>query len=78
MRVTFDLQVDVVLIDSQVVCGHAGVLPAVVRLNCMNLQRAVVVVDVRVSNQRAGPTVFEPGHLGEGGGVIFRSGVATL
>lgn len=58
-----------VLIDAKVVCGHAGVLPAVVRLNCMNLERAVVVIDVRFSNQCAGPAVFEPGDLGEWGGV---------
>lgn len=77
MRFTFDLQVDVVLIDAEVVCGHAGVLPAVVGLNCVNLERAVVVVDVRLSVQRAGPAVFEPGDLG-GGGVIFRSGVASF
>lgn len=53
-----------VLIDAEVVPGHAGVLPAVVRLSCVNLQRAVVVVDVRVSHQRAGPAVFEPGESG--------------
>lgn len=61
-----------VLIDAEVVPGHAGVLPAVVRLSCVNLQRAVVVVDVRVSHQRAGPAVFEPGEWGRRGQAEFQ------
>lgn len=65
MRFTFNLQIDVVLIDAKVVRGYAGVLSTVVRLNCMNFQRAIDTVDVRVSNQRAWPTVFEPGDSGK-------------
>lgn len=70
-----------VLIHAEVVPGHAGVLPAVVRLSCVNLQRAVVVVDIWVSHQRAGPAVFEPGVWGDGGtgGRLSSSyGAATL
>lgn len=60
MCLTFDLQVDVVLIDTEVIPRHTGVLPAVVGLSCVNLQSPVLMVDVRVSVQRAGPAVFEP------------------
>lgn len=49
-----------VLIDTEVIPGHTGVFPAVVGLSCVNLQSPVLVVDVRVSVQRAGPAVFEP------------------
>lgn len=57
---TFDLQGDVVLIDTEVVPGYTDVFPAVVGLSCVNLQSPVLMVDVRVSVQRAGPAVFEP------------------
>lgn len=57
---TFDLQVDVVLINTQVIPRYTGVFPAVVGLSCVNLQSPVLMVDVWVSVQRAGPAVFEP------------------
>lgn len=57
---TFDLQDDVILINSEDVLGHTGVFTAVVSLSLAQHQSAVVVNDVRVSVQGAGATVFEP------------------
>lgn len=57
---TFDLQVDVILINSEAVAGHAGVFTAVVSLSRVHLQSAVVMNDVRVSIQGAGAAVLKP------------------
>lgn len=57
---TFDLQVDVILINSQAVPSHAGVFAAVVSLSRVHLQSAVVMNDVGVSIQGAGAAVLEP------------------
>lgn len=57
---TFDLQVDVILINSEAVPGHAGVFAAVVSLSRVHLQGAVVMNDVRVSIQGAGAALLKP------------------
>lgn len=58
---TFDLQVDVILINSEAVPGHTGVFTAVVRLSRVHLQSAVGMNDVRVSIRGAGAAVLKPG-----------------
>lgn len=58
---TFDLQVDVILINSEAVPGHTGVFTAVVRLSRVHLQSAVGMNDVRVSIWGAGAAVLKPG-----------------
>lgn len=63
---TLDLQVDVILINSEAVPGHAGVFAAVVSLSRVYLQSAVVMNDVGVCVQGAGAAVLKPesqGHL---------------
>lgn len=50
---TFDLQVDVILVDSEDVSGHAGVFAAVSGLSYIDLQSPVVKHVVRFSIQGA-------------------------
>lgn len=57
---TFNLQKDVILLDTQVVCGNASVLPTVDKLGDGNLQRAVFMNYVWVPILNAGLNVFEP------------------
>lgn len=57
---TFDLQVDVILISSEDVPGHTGVFTAVVSLSRAHLQGSVDMRDVRVSIHGAGGAVLEP------------------
>lgn len=57
---TFDLQIDVVLVDTEAVSGHACVSATVVILSYVDLQSPIVVQDVRVSVEGTGPAVFEP------------------
>lgn len=51
LLLTFDLQVDVVLLAAQVVGGNAGVFSAVLRLGHMDLQCAVGVKHVWIPSQ---------------------------
>lgn len=57
---TFDLQVDVILISSKDVPGHTGVFTAVVNLSRVHLQGSVDMTDVRVCIHGAGAAVLEP------------------
>lgn len=57
---TFDLQVDVILISSEDVPGHTGVFTAVVSLSRVHLQGSVGMNDVRVFIHGAGAAVLEP------------------
>ena len=72
---TFDLQVDVVLVGAQGVAGHAGVLPTVEGLRHVELQGPVVVDHVRLPVQGAGAAVFEPeSQAGQGSLSLCTSG----
>ncbi len=51
-----------VLRDAEVVPGHAGVFPAVYGLRRVDLQRSVLMEDIRVSLQHAGAAVLKPGE----------------
>lgn len=57
---TFDLQVDMILISSKDVPGHAGVFTAVVSLSRVHLQSSVVMHDVSLSIHGAGAALLEP------------------
>lgn len=57
---TFNLQEDVILLDTQVVGGDASVLPTVDKLGHMDLQRAVFMNDIWVTTLDAGLNIFEP------------------
>ncbi len=57
---TFNLQVDMVLLDPQVVSSNAGVLSAIQRLGHVDLQCTILMDYIRVAALNAGLTVFEP------------------
>lgn len=57
---TFNLEVNVVLLESQVVGGDAGVLSAVVRLSHQDLQCTVLMDYIGIAVLDAHMTVFEP------------------
>ena len=59
-RLTFDLQLDVVLLDAQGVGGDAGVAAAVERLGRVDLQRAVLVDHVGVQVLDGRGAALEP------------------
>lgn len=57
---TFDLQVNMILRDTEVISGHAGVFDTVSALSRGNLQSSIVVLNVRFSLQNAEAAVFKP------------------